>query len=74
MARRVADDRSSSAEKKIRITQVRSGMGYSYRQKRVLAGLGLSRPGRSVVREDTPSIRGMCAKISHLVKVEEVLP
>lgn len=57
---------------KIRITQVRSGIGYAKKQKLVLAGLGLSRPGRSVVREDTPSIRGMCFKVRHLVEVEAI--
>jgi large subunit ribosomal protein L30 len=58
--------------KKIRISQYRSGVGFTQKQRRVLQGLGLSRPGRSVVREDTPSIRGMCAKIPHLVRFEEV--
>ena len=58
--------------KRLLITQIKSGIGYSFKQKRVLKGLGLSRPGRSVTREDTPSIRGMCQKIPHLVRVEEV--
>ena len=58
--------------KKIRIRQVRSEIGYAEAQRRVLRGLGLNRLGRSVVREDTPSIRGMCNKIRHLVEVEPV--
>ena len=56
----------------LRVRQIKSGIGYSFKQNRVLKGLGLSRPGRSVNREDTPSIRGMCRKIPHLVRVEEV--
>ena len=60
------------AGKQIRITQVRSGIGFRYNQTQILFGLGLSRPGRSVVREDTPSIRGMCTKIAHLVRVEPI--
>lgn len=57
--------------KMIRIRQVRSGIGFKFNQRQVLAGLGLSRPGRSVVLEDTPSVRGMVAKIPHLVVIEE---
>ena len=56
----------------IRITQVRSQIGAQERHKRVLAGLGLGRIGRSVVRPDVPSIRGMVNKVPHLVSVEEV--
>jgi large subunit ribosomal protein L30 len=58
--------------KQLKITQVRSKIGYSTKQRRVLAGLGLGRIGRSVVRQDDPCIRGMVDKVSHLVTVEEV--
>ena len=58
--------------KTIRVTQVRSGIGYKYDQQQVLAGLGLRRPRSSVVLEDSPSIRGMCGKIPHLVRIDEV--
>ena len=57
---------------RIRITQIRSEIGYDVRQRRVLAGMGITRMGRSVVLEDTPSTRGMAAKIPHLVRVEEI--
>jgi large subunit ribosomal protein L30 len=57
---------------KIRITLTGSPIGRQKKQHRVLWGLGLRKVGRSVVREDTPSIRGMVAKIIHLVSVEEV--
>ena len=57
--------------KKIKITLTRSPIGRPEKQHKVLRGLGLRKLGRSVVREDTPAIRGMVAKVNHLVKVEE---
>ena len=57
--------------KKLKITLVRSPIGYSKRQKRTVRALGLKRMKHSIEQEDTPVIRGMIAKISHLVKVEE---
>lgn len=57
---------------KIKITQVRSGIGFAQNQKLVLKGLGLGRIGRSVVRPDDACIRGMVAKVTHLVAVEKV--
>ena len=56
---------------KIRITWIKSGIGYVKRQKRTLASLGFHRLNQSVVHEDTNSIRGMINKVRHLVKVEE---
>ena len=57
--------------KKLRITLVRSPIGYDKRQKATAQVLGLRRMNATVIRDDTPSIRGMVHKISHLVKVEE---
>ena len=57
--------------KKLKITLVKSPIGYSKRQKGTVRALGLRRMNHSVEQEDTPVIRGMIAKISHLVKVEE---
>jgi ribosomal protein L30 len=56
----------------IRITQVKSQIGFESRQKKVITGLGLGRIGRSVVRPDDACVRGMVAKVSHLVTVEKV--
>ena len=56
----------------IKITQVKSGIGFQGRQKKVLAGLGLGKIGRAVTRKDDEYIRGMVNKISHLVRVEKV--
>ena len=57
---------------KIRITQVKSGIGYADDQKRTLKSLGLKRLSQSVVHDDCDSVRGMVLKVRHLVKVEEV--
>jgi large subunit ribosomal protein L30 len=56
---------------KLRITWVKSGIGYEESQKRTLATLGFHRLNQSVVHEDSSSIRGMINKVRHLVKVEE---
>lgn len=56
---------------KLRITQVKSGIGYAIDQKKTLRALGLKRINQSVAKEDSPSVRGMIVKVRHLVKVEE---
>jgi large subunit ribosomal protein L30 len=58
--------------KKIRITLVKSPIGYSRRQKGTVRALGLRRLHQSVVQQDNPVIRGMVIKVSHLVEVEEL--
>ena len=58
--------------KKLRITQVRSGIGRQSTHRRTLRALGIKRHQHSVVHEDTPAIRGMINQISFLVDVEEV--
>ena len=62
------------AEKKskpLKVTLVKSSIGYSVRQKNTVRALGLRRIGQTVEHDDTPVIRGMINKVSHLVKVEE---
>lgn len=56
----------------IKITQVKSGIDRSERQKRTLVALGLRKMHRSVEVEATPQIKGMVEKVHHLVTVEEV--
>jgi large subunit ribosomal protein L30 len=56
---------------KLLITQRRSRNGSDQRQRDTLRSLGLRRIGHSVEREDTPQIRGMIAKVAHLVEVSE---
>ncbi len=58
--------------KRLRVTWVKSAIGYSQRQKETIRALGLRRLGDRVEREDSPSLRGMVQKVSHLVKVEEI--
>lgn len=58
--------------KKVRITQVRSGIGRPLRQKRTLEALGLKRIRHTVEHNATPQILGMVLKVNHLVTVEEV--
>ena len=55
----------------IKITLVKSPIGYSKRQKGTVRALGLKKINQTVEQEDTPVIRGMIAKVSHLIKVEE---
>jgi large subunit ribosomal protein L30 len=58
--------------KKLRITLVKSPIGYNKRQKGTVKALGLRKMHATVLHDDTPPIRGMVNKISHLVQVEEV--
>ncbi|WP_261978890.1 50S ribosomal protein L30 [Buchnera aphidicola] len=57
--------------KKIFITQIKSRIGRLPQHKAILIGLGLRRIGHTVIREDTPSIRGMISKISYMLKIIE---
>ncbi|HOU14035.1 MAG TPA: 50S ribosomal protein L30 [Anaerolineae bacterium] len=58
--------------KMLRITLVRSPIGYSIRQKQTARTLGLRKLNQVVERPDNPAVRGMVNKISHLLRVEEV--
>ena len=57
--------------KNINITQIKSGIGYRKKTKDTLKALGIRKLNQTVEKKDTPSIRGMISKISHLLKVEE---
>ncbi len=58
--------------KMLKITLVKSGIARPGKHKVVLIGLGLKKLNKSVIRQDTPEIRGMINKVSHLVQVDEV--
>ena len=58
-------------EKTLRITLVRSPIGYSRRHKDTVRALGLRRMHQTVEQANTPQLRGMLAKVARLVKVEE---
>ncbi|MCQ2362019.1 MAG: 50S ribosomal protein L30 [Acidaminococcaceae bacterium] len=55
---------------KLKITLVKSVIGYTEDQKLTVRALGLRKIRTSAVQEDTPVIRGMIHKVQHLVKVE----
>jgi large subunit ribosomal protein L30 len=56
----------------LKITQVKSTIDRIENQKRTMEALGLGKISKSVIKNDTPQIRGMINKVAHLVKVEEV--
>lgn len=57
---------------KLRITWVKSAIGYNKKQKATIAALGLRKLGQVVEKPDTPQVRGMVFAVRHLVKCEEV--
>ncbi|NMC45573.1 MAG: 50S ribosomal protein L30 [Chloroflexi bacterium] len=59
-----------TSAKMLRITLVRSPIGNTERHKATLRALGLHRIGQTVEQKDTPTVRGMLAKVNHLVQVE----
>jgi large subunit ribosomal protein L30 len=56
----------------LKITWKRSQIGYNQNQRKVIEALGLKRLQHSVVHQDSPTIRGMIIKVSHMLEVEEV--
>jgi len=56
---------------RLRVKQVKSGIGFTQRQRQTLRGLGFRKLYQVVELEDTPAVRGMITAIAHLVKVEE---
>jgi large subunit ribosomal protein L30 len=58
--------------RKLKITQIKSIIDRPERQKRTIKALGLGRPNYVKIHNDSPQIRGMIRKVSHLVKVEEI--
>ena len=57
---------------KLRIKLIKSDIGYAKEQKRTLKALGFHRLNETVEHEDSPPVRGMIAKINHLVRVEVI--
>ena len=57
---------------KLKITWVKSAIGYKKNQKATIAALGLRKLGQTVEHDDTPQVRGMAFTVRHLVQVEEV--
>ena len=65
-------EKAASREKVIRVTLVRSAIGFPKRQKETVRALGLRRLHQTVEHVDSPQVRGMVDKVIHLVEVEEV--
>ncbi len=61
---------AESAKASVKVTQTKSPIGRRADQRQTLIGLGLNKIGRSRELEDTPSVRGMIAKVRHLLHVE----
>jgi large subunit ribosomal protein L30 len=66
-----APAKAAKSAKTLTVTQTGSPIGRRYDQEATLVGLGLNKLHRSKVLEDTPSVRGMIAKVAHLVEVKE---
>jgi len=65
---------SDKAQATVRIKWVRSGIGFTYHQKCIVRSLGLKKLNQEVERPDTPQIRGLVAKVPHLVKIVAPAP
>lgn len=63
--------KSTPQPKVLRITYVKSSIGYSKEHKATIRALGLHRLHQTVEQVDTPSLRGMLIKVNHLVKIED---
>ncbi len=61
---------SAAKKKTLTVTQISSPIGRTKDQRATLVGLGLNKMNRSRELEDTPAVRGMINKVSHLVRVE----
>ena len=61
-----------NSEKTVRVTLVKSPIGYQQKQRATLVALGLRKMQASRIHKTTPQIRGMLDKVRHLVRVEEV--
>ena len=70
-AKATADKPQPPSSKRVKVTQIRSGIGFDRKQTLALRGLGLRRLRHSVEVVDTPASRGLILKVRHLVTVDE---
>jgi large subunit ribosomal protein L30 len=68
----VAKKKAAEAPRRLKITQIRSGIGKPGTHRRTLQALGIKRHQQSVVQVDSPAIRGMLFQVRHLVSVQEL--
>lgn len=64
--------KKTAEAKKIAIKQIRSGIGRPPKHRKTLEALGIKRHQQTVIHNDTPAIRGMIDRVSHLVEVQDV--
>lgn len=62
---------ADGTSKVLAVTLKRSGIGCTRRQRETLRGLGLTRCGKTVRRNDSPSLQGMLLRVAHLIEVRE---
>jgi large subunit ribosomal protein L30 len=62
--------KKAAPKNELRITLKKSGIGYTKRQKNTLKALGLHDINQTITQVDNPAVRGMIAKVSHLVEIE----
>ena len=67
----MAEAKNKNESKKIKVTWVKSGIGYALDQKRTLRSMGFTRLNQTLERPDTPQFRGQINKVKHLVRIEE---
>jgi len=60
------------SDNKIKITQIKSAIGYRKQAKDTLKALGIKKMNDSVIKVNSPAVNGMVVSISHLIKVEDV--
>lgn len=70
-AKKAAPEKKKPSGKTLRVTQTGSPIGREAWQRQTLIGLGLNKINKSRELEDTPSVRGMIARVKHLVRVED---
>jgi large subunit ribosomal protein L30 len=63
--------KQETSDKAVRVTLVRSPIGYTKDQKKTVLALGLRRMHQTVEHQDNPALRGMIRKVTHLLRVEE---
>jgi large subunit ribosomal protein L30 len=63
--------KTKKKEKLVQVTLVKSPIGYNVSQKRTIRALGLRKMHQTIEHKDSPTLRGMLAKVSHLVQVQE---
>ncbi|HMS09592.1 MAG TPA: 50S ribosomal protein L30 [Pyrinomonadaceae bacterium] len=65
----MAKKAENNTDGKIRIQYYRSSIGYAKKQKDIVRALGITKLNQTVEREDTPSMRGIVAKVPHLLRI-----